>query len=145
MRNDYTQVIRLFTKISKYLIPFSKKGLFLAYVDETYEECLFNVLNSVEISRPLVFTMYLYKSRFFSSQCITYFGFFRLSPNEHTFNTREIRKNLHSCADILKKVQCYNKVLVKTNWGFRRRHSCSVIRTNLLQNFWQYEIEGTKA
>ena len=80
MRNDYTQVIRLFTKISKYLIPFSKKGLFLAYVDETYEECLFNVLNSVETSRPLGFTMYLYKSRFFFIAMHHIFRIFLDSP-----------------------------------------------------------------
>ena len=80
MPNRFGPVIQIFTKISK--IPFSilrEKGfLSVVYVDDSYlqgddyEDCFSNVLNTIEILRSLGFTIHPDKSKFISTQCITY-------------------------------------------------------------------------
>ena len=83
MPNGYGPAMRIFTKISK--IPFSilrEKGfLSVVYVDDSYlqgddyEDCLSNVLNTIEILRSLGFKIHPDKSKFIPTQCITYLGF----------------------------------------------------------------------
>ena len=79
----YGPVMRIFTKISK--IPFSilkeKSFLSVFYVHDSYlqgddyENCFFNVLNTIEILRSLGFTIHPDKSKFIPTQLITFLGF----------------------------------------------------------------------
>ena len=85
---------KLWEYLQKFKVFYSvfKKGFFsVVYNDDSYlqgdsyEERLSNVLNTVEISRSLGFTMYLDKSSFSPSQCITYLGFY-LESAQMTIN-----------------------------------------------------------
>ena len=79
---EYTSYENIYQNFKIPYSLFSKKAFFIVYVDDSYlqgdsyEKCFSNVLNKVEISRSLGFTMHLDKSSFFPSQCITYLGFY---------------------------------------------------------------------
>ena len=112
MPNGYESAMRIFTKISK--IPFSilrEKGfLSVVYVDDSYlqgddyEDCLSNVLNTIEILRSLGFKIHPDKSKFIPTQCITYLGFILNSVQKIiTSNLEKKERILNLCHEILKE------------------------------------------
>ena len=111
MPNGYGPAMRIFTKISK--IPFSilrEKGfLSVVYVDDSYlqgddyEDCLSNVLNTIEILRSLGFKIHPDKSKFIPTQCITCLGFILKVQKTITSNLEKKERILNLCHEILKE------------------------------------------
>ena len=83
MPNGYGPAMRVFTKLTK--VPFSvlrEKGLIsVVFVDDsylhgdTYDNCLFNIKNTIQLLNSLGFTKHPNKSVLIPTQNITYLGF----------------------------------------------------------------------
>ena len=97
MPNGYEPTIQIFTKMSKISFSILKEKGFLAvvYVGDSYlqgddfENCLSNVLNTIEILRSLGSKIYPDKSKFMPAQCITHLFriYFKLCQNANCFNS----------------------------------------------------------
>ena len=83
MPNGYGPAMRVFTKVLK--APFAylreKNHVSVVYVDDTwllgstYEECLDNVMDTIDLLRALGFTIHIEKSMIVPKQEITFLGF----------------------------------------------------------------------
>jgi len=110
MPNGYGPAMRVFTKLIK--IPFShlrnKGNISVAYVDDsylqgsTYNECLQNTCDTVNLLRSLGFTIHAEKSTLIPKQIITFLGF-EFNSIKMTINltTNKKQKILKLCIEIL--------------------------------------------
>ena len=109
MPNGYGPAMRAFTKVTK--VPFTslrQKGhISVVYVDDTYlqrdtyQTCMKNVIDTINMLRSLGFTIHAEKS-VFPQQEITFLGFVLNSIDMSiTLTLEKKQKNFELCADVL--------------------------------------------
>ena len=116
MPNGYGSAMRIFTKVSKF--PFSQlrsKGFIsVVFVDDsylqgnTYNACLHNIENTIELLQNLGFTIHPTKPILTPTQRITFLGFVIDSVHMTLELTEEKKSKIHNlCLETLQKEKNY--------------------------------------
>lgn len=118
MPNGYGPAMRIFTKVSK--VPFShlrsRGHISVVFVDDsylqgnTYEACVYNIRNTIDLLQSLGFTIHSTKSILTPTQKITFLGFVIDSVNM-TLEITEDKKN--KIYELCNKLLTSNKITIR--------------------------------